>query len=108
MGFLLRLLKNLFGGVIKKTFHGQINNTILATATITAFIALSIGLMSAMKVIFDLIKIASPPEANWGFGFMPDNLPLCVTAVIDARLAYWVYSFKSGLLGVRSRIYKQS
>lgn len=107
MGILMRLLRKLFGAVIGDVFKGRVSNTILLVATIAAFTGLTVGFIALMDNMLLLISVTSPSEAQWGFGFMPDNLPKCVAAVVDARLAYWVYSFKSGLLNKRTELLRR-
>ena len=102
MGVLIAFLRNTFGLALGSWFGGQISNITLLIAYIAAFAVLSAGLMIAFNTAWSVVQVASPSWAVWGFGFLPDNVDICITTVIDAKIALWVYQLKTGLLDKRT------
>lgn len=107
MGTLIRLLKNVFGSVFGSFFGGEINNLTLLVSYVAAFAALTAGLIVTFNAMWSLIQVSAPVYAQWAFGFLPDNVNTCTTAVLDAKIAYWVFSYKAGLLDKRTSMMKR-
>lgn len=105
MGALLGWLRSAFGYVFASWFGGEIKSVALITAYIAAFLVITTGLILAFKAILATIIVTAPASLQWGLGFLPNNVPTCITAIIDARLAWWVYSYKSGLLNKKISSY---
>ncbi len=66
---------------------------ILLIAAGIAGIALAVSIfVSAIEGAISSITVAMPPELQMAFLFIPANVSACVTAIVTAHVARWVYS----------------
>lgn len=106
MGILIGFLRTAFGLSLGKLFGGEISNLTLLVSYSVAFLALNAVLFAAFKALTAAITLTVPDSFMWGLGFLPDNVSLCTRTIIDARVAVWVYQFRSGLLDKRTAMMK--
>lgn len=103
MGALGSLLSLLFG-----RFFFFVTEYITARLLIAAaLVAMFIGLLGALTILFNFLIISLyhsfPPQLSWGLGFIPPDIPLCLSSLITARTALWVLSVKIKIMNFKSK-----
>lgn len=67
-----------------------------------AAIAVAVGLfVSAVESAITSIAVTMPPEIQTAFLFVPGNVSACITAIVTAHVARWVYSLHLKAINIK-------
>lgn len=101
MGALGQLFGVVFGRLIG--FFGVYITARLAlfAAAVTAFIVMLGGLTVAFNTALSSLSVAMPAEFQWGLGIIPQNIPLCVSTIITARVTLWIFQVKWSIIKIK-------
>jgi len=77
----------------------------IATAGALAVIAVAVLLKEALDAVMVGLLVAYP-SGYWaiGLGMLPDNTNDCIAAIAIAKLAAWVYAWKTQIIGMYTRV----
>lgn len=81
-------------------FFGQwmAKKTMIVTSFVAGSLALTTAFVVAVKALLAGI-VAQLPSWAVGVGyFVPDNAALCLSAVLTAKIARWIYDYHFGVL----------
>ena len=67
---------------------------LMVGAIIAAFLVMLGGLTVLFDALLAGIAVSMPSEFQWGLGIIPGNVPTCVSAILTARLAIWMFQVK--------------
>jgi hypothetical protein len=67
--------------------------TAYATAAIAAFLSLTLVFTLGIKVLISAIIAPFPDIPTAAFAFVPQNLSLCASTVISAKMARFIYDY---------------
>ena len=76
----------------------------LASAAIAVFAGLFVTFATVVAGLASSLTVTLPTWAASGVLFLPDNLPVCISALISAKLARLAYSYHVEMLKVVSYI----
>lgn len=101
MGLLGQLFSASFGRII--AFFGAYISTklVLFAAAVSAFLLMLAGLTLVFNAGMNSIAMALPDDFSWGMGIIPANIPACVSAVITARVALWIFHVKWTIVKIK-------
>ena len=97
LGSLLGSIAGFFGLSLAK-------RSVFAAATIAASSALLLTFALVIKNSISALVYVLPDWAAGGAMFLPSNLPLCVSAIITAKLAFLFYQYNLTNLKIISTI----
>lgn len=101
MGAIGRLFGVVFGRIIG-FFGTYISGKLLILgAGVAAFLAMLLALNALFNLLLGSLSMAMPVEFQWGLGFIPQNIPTCVSAIITARAALWIFQVKWAIIKVK-------
>lgn len=92
----LPALAAFFGGLFAQLVGFLAQWFTVKTATqlgiVTAVVTLTVGLFVAIKTLLFSIAIISPPEFGQAMSLIiPNNLPICMSAIVSANVVRWVW-----------------
>jgi hypothetical protein len=59
------------------------------------------GLTVLFNAMLTSLSMTMPAQFQWGLGLIPSNVPSCVSAVITARIALWLFQVKWAIVKVK-------
>jgi enoyl-CoA hydratase/carnithine racemase len=66
--------------------------TAMQLGIVTAVVSLTVALFASIKILIAGIAVVAPPEFVQAMSLIiPDNLPLCFTSIVSARVVRWVW-----------------
>lgn len=66
--------------------------TAMQLGIVTAVVSLTVGVFVAIKSMLLGIAVVAPPEFGQAMSLiMPNNLPLCMSAIVSAHVVRWVW-----------------
>lgn len=96
------LLGATFGRIIA-FFAAQISAQLLiSAAAIAAFLVMLAGLTTLFNFSLSQIAYAMPAEFAWSMGFIPTNVPVCLSTIITCKVAIWVYQVKFAMVKMKA------
>lgn len=103
--FLAGVLGSLFAGLVE-FFAKWLTKRVALTA---AFIAASLGLFAVFFAVcwsaMQGIVVAAPQELSMALSFIvPSNAPACLSALLTAHVARWVYDWNTRVIQFRLNI----
>jgi hypothetical protein len=104
--FILSALKWFSGFIVSiaaylTTYFGKKVATVITAVGV--LLTLTTAFWAAMKGLIETISVAAPAELNIAMGWLvPDNLAECFAAYMTAKIARFVYDYKSR--GVQMRM----
>lgn len=94
MVWLANFFVSLVGSVVGYFGQSLAKKTLFATAAIAAFLALTTAFVLVVKALLVGIVYVLPPWAASVAGLMlPSNFSVCISALISARVARWIYEY---------------
>lgn len=74
---------------------------LLLGAGVAAFLAMLLALNVLFNSLLTGLSMVMPAEFQWGLGIIPQNIPACVSAIITARVALWIFQVKWAIVKVK-------
>lgn len=69
--------------------------TAVQLGVVSAVVTLTVGVFVAIKLLLTSIIIVTPPMFHQAMSLIiPDNLPLCFSAIISAHIIRWVWAWQ--------------
>lgn len=101
MGALGKLFNVIFGRIF--SLFGAVVSTklMLVASAVGTFVIMLAGLTVAFNSLLATISMAMPAEFQWGLGIIPNNIPVCVSAIITARCLLWVFQVKWSIVKLK-------
>jgi len=105
MGVFASWLAGLIGNLAALLGLSLAKKTIFLAAAITASISMTLGLALTIKAMYAGIIIDLPAWAVGGAMFLPGNLALCISVLISAKIARFIYDWNMSHLRMASKYY---
>lgn len=66
--------------------------TAMQLGIVAAVVSLTVGLFITVKTLITGIAVVAPPQFTQAMSLIiPDNLPLCISAIVSANIVRWVW-----------------
>lgn len=98
LGKLYSALMGVFYQFFGKFVSAKLTISLLAVA---AFVTLLTTLNLLFQTLLTSIQLAIPDEFHWGLGIIPNNIPVCISAILTLRAAMWVVQVKWAIVKVK-------
>jgi len=94
MVWLANFFVSLAGSILGYFGQALTKKTLFATAAVAAFVSLTTAFVLVVKALLVGIVYVLPPWAASVAGLiLPSNFSVCISALISARIARWIYDY---------------
>lgn len=76
---------------------------VITAAAVGAFLAITGTVFYAFYAAAAAIKLALPSQFLWALGVIPGNTPLCISVVLNVRIAVLVFAIKNQILDISAK-----
>lgn len=101
MGAIGKLFGLIFGRLFAFIGTYISGKLLILAAAVGAFLAMLLALNVLFNSLLSGLSVAMPAEFQWGLGIIPQNIPACISAIITARAALWIFQVKWAIVRVK-------
>jgi hypothetical protein len=100
--WLAGLMGGLFSSLVSWFMQFVTKRLAVVAAVISGFVALTVAFLAALEGLVSVILLNSPIELTFAAQLIiPSNFTLCITTMLTARTARWVYDWNIKIIQLK-------